>query len=159
MEFMQLIRPLLQNDQVMSLDEYKQHYKCNRLNHSMDVAYISYFLASVMRLDSGAVARAGLLHDLFFHQEDQGRARLLFSHPRIALENARKICSLSAKEEDIILKHMFLLTPWIPRYRESYLVTFVDKYCASRELIFSVFARRRIGMAIVYANAVPAKAA
>lgn len=140
-EFYGYVESLLQNELVQRLEEHRQHFKYTRLRHSLDVAYCSFWLAKLLRLDCRAVARAGLLHDLFFHSEGQHSASLLFSHPRIALENARSICTLSALEEDIILKHMFLLTPCIPRYRESFLVTFVDKYCASREYIVSLFVR------------------
>lgn len=143
-EFHEIIDHLLENDQVRRLDAYKQHFQYTRLRHSMDVSYNSYRLAKLLGLDCRSVARAGLLHDLFFHREGQNSRSLLFSHPRIALENARTVCSLNAMEEDIILKHMFLLTPWLPRYRESYVVTLVDKYCAAREFLVSAFTRRQV---------------
>ena len=54
-------------------------------------------------------------------------------HPRIAVRNAKKITSLNKKEEDIILKHMWGLTLAPPRYKESFLVTMVDKYWAFKE--------------------------
>lgn len=110
----------------------------------MDVAYLSFFAAKLLRFDSRSAARAGLLHDLFFHEEGQHEGSLLFSHPRIALENARKVCALNKVEEDIILKHMFLLTPWPPRYKEGYIVTLVDKYCATREFVQSLFTRQKV---------------
>ena len=60
------------------------------------------------------------------------------NHPAEALENARTVCALSPTEEDIILKHMWLVSPALPRYRESFIVTFVDKGCALRERMFGV---------------------
>lgn len=140
-EFRECIENLLQNDMVRRLDDCKQHFKYTRLRHSVDVAFLSYCLARLLRLDSRSVARAGLLHDLFFHSEGQNSASLLFSHPRIALQNAREICDLNKVEEDIILRHMFLLTLCPPRYREGYVVTVVDKLCATREFFASLFVK------------------
>ncbi len=54
-------------------------------------------------------------------------------HPRIAVRNARKITDLNAKEEDIIIKHMWGATLAPPRYKESFVVTMVDKYWAVKE--------------------------
>ena len=54
-------------------------------------------------------------------------------HPQIALHNAQKLFHLTDLEKDIILKHMWPLTLSIPKYRESFVVTFIDKYCAFKE--------------------------
>ena len=54
-------------------------------------------------------------------------------HPRIACKNAEKITELSDLERDIIIKHMWGATVALPKYKESYIVTFVDKYCAIKE--------------------------
>src|SRR5690625_7878174 len=58
------------------------------------------------------------------------------AHPKIALKNARKITEINDLEKDIILKHMFLCTikGGFPRYKESFIVTLVDKYCAISEV-------------------------
>ncbi len=54
-------------------------------------------------------------------------------HPRIAKRNAQKLIQLNKLEEDIIVKHMFGATIAPPRYKESWIVTCVDKYWAVRE--------------------------
>ncbi|HAZ9324202.1 TPA: hydrolase, partial [Enterococcus faecium] len=56
-----------------------------------------------------------------------------YIHPRIAVKNAEKITDLSDLERDIILKHMWGATIAPPKYKEGYIVTFVDKYCAVKE--------------------------
>ena len=54
-------------------------------------------------------------------------------HPRIAVRNAQKVTTLNKIEKDIIVKHMFGATVAQPRYKESWIVTCVDKYWAVRE--------------------------
>ena len=54
-------------------------------------------------------------------------------HPQIALKNASEIFSLNELEKDIILKHMWPVTFSFPKYRESYIVTIMDKYSACLE--------------------------
>jgi len=145
-EFFGHIDSLLESEQVRQLDDFRQHYCFSRLQHSIDVAYYSFFLSKLFGWDSKSAARAGLLHDMFLydcHDDTYKVKRHLRQHPRIALENARGICELNKIEEDIIKKHMWLITMRPPRYKESYIVTFVDKYCALRELLIS--ATRKCG--------------
>lgn len=61
------------------------------------------------------------------------RGHMRIFHPRIAVKNAEKITDLSDLERDIILKHMWGATIAPPKYKEGYIVTFVDKYCAVKE--------------------------
>ncbi|MCL2056943.1 MAG: HD domain-containing protein [Oscillospiraceae bacterium] len=142
-EFYSYIEELLEHEMVARLDNFIHHHCYTRLRHSLDVAYYSFFIAKLFHLNVRSVARAGLLHDLFHYirtQEDfpagSGHSK---AHPRIALENAKSICTLSEIEEDIILKHMWLVTLPFPRYKESFVVTFVDKICAVSEFSKSVF--------------------
>jgi uncharacterized protein len=38
-------------------------------------------------------------------------------------------------EENIIRRHMWIITLVPPRYKEGYVVTFVDKFCAAKEFL------------------------
>lgn len=143
-EFYTHIEDLLEHHDIRELDKFIHHYSHTRLKHSLDVAYYSYFVAKLLNWDSRSVARAGLMHDLFFYDwrdDDQSGRAHAAGHPKIALENAKNVCELNRVEEDIILKHMWLVTAAPPRYREGYIVTFVDKYCAVREITMSIFSR------------------
>lgn len=139
-EFFSYIEDLLKKEEVLQLDDFIHHICFTRLRHSLDVAYYSFFIAKLFKWDSESVARAGLLHDLFFYnradKEHEGNHAV--NHPKVALENARLICDLNEIEEDIILKHMWLVTPVPPKYKEGFIVTFVDKYCALKELITAI---------------------
>lgn len=142
-EFYSHIGFLLEEQQVKQLDQYVQHCCYTRLKHSLDVAYYSFFITRILGWDSRSTARAGLLHDLFLYdwRQETTRTDHALHHPLVALQNARAICELNLLEEDIILKHMWLITPVPPRYKEGFVVTFVDKFCAAREFILSMFIR------------------
>lgn len=157
MEFYSHISGLLEHEQVMELDNFIQHYCYTRLKHSLDVSYYSFIITRILHWDSRSAARGGLLHDLFFYdwRDDDyictGKSHAS-EHPKIALENAKRICELNLVEEDIILKHMWLVTIAPPSYKESYVVTFVDKACATRELIISLFSRTKKPRAVCANN-------
>jgi uncharacterized protein len=53
----------------------------------------------------------------------------------IAVANAKKYFSINEIEEDIIKKHMWPLTLIPPKYKESFIVSFADKYLSSKEFI------------------------
>lgn len=157
-DFYELVRDLLEHEDVLKLDEYKQHFSYTRLRHSIDVAFFSYCIARILGWDCRSVARAGLLHDLFHYDwrdEEyvcEGRNHAM-EHPKIALRNAMRICSLNEKEQNIIRRHMWLVTLVPPRYKEGYIVTFVDKYCAVREMVIGLLNRKQ-GVRSAFATAI-----
>ncbi len=137
-EYIALVEDLIYTEDVQKLKEFTQHHYSNRLDHSIQVSYKSYLLAKKFGGDKRATARAGLLHDLFYYDwrdTKMGEGTHAYVHPRIALENAKKLTDISPLEEDIIVKHMFGATIAPPKYKESYIVTLVDKYCACEEVV------------------------
>ena len=129
---------ILETVQKMKL--YKQHYDTSCFEHCKNVAYYSYLLCKKYHLDYVSVARAGMLHDLFLYdwrlRQDGRKGLHAFTHPKTALTNATKLFTLNKKEKDIILKHMWPVTFFhFPKYKESYIITLVDKYCAIQESI------------------------
>lgn len=135
-EFLEIVNDILINEDVQKLNLYKHHYAYTRLEHSMSVAYYSYVICKIFHLDYESIARAGLLHDLFFYDCENKLTRPknhISNHSKIALKNAEKLFSLNDKEKDIILKHMWPITLSRPKYIESFIITFVDKYCALKE--------------------------
>ena len=143
-EYKACLEGILDHEQVMKLDLHTQHCNTSRLQHSINVSYYSFLICRMFGWDYRSAARAGLLHDLYFY--DWRVTKYLRSghaswHPRVALENARKITELNKVEIDAIEKHMWPCTPVPPRYIESYVITFVDKTCAVVE-----FAERKYAM-------------
>ena len=144
-EYMECVKDVFDTDVVKKMDEYIQHGSTTPLEHSINVSYLSYKVAKKLNLDYKAAARAGLLHDLFlydWHLQPKGDSFFQkhgFSHPQKALENATKYFDLNHKEKDIIEKHMWPLTlRKVPKYKESFLVSFIDKYTSSCETVVPI---------------------
>ncbi|VTR70373.1 Metal dependent phosphohydrolase [Desulfosarcina cetonica] len=133
-KFVTIVQPLLDHPSILILKDIKHHLGKSRLEHCLDVAWWSFLIARSLSLDDDATVRGALLHDLFYYDWLHEGPRLHgFRHPTIALKNARKITPLSKKEEDIIKKHMWPLTVIPPCYKESFVVSLVDKLCSVRD--------------------------
>ena len=136
--FYECVGDLLKNNMVNELDCFSQHKGTSRLQHSINVAYYSFLVCYKLGLDYKSAARAGILHDLFLYdwrEENNSAKEHITAHPKAALKNARKIADLNRVEEDAILRHMWPMTIIPPRFKESHIVSFVDKLCACAEVI------------------------
>jgi uncharacterized protein len=134
--FIDTARPLLELPEVAKLSQYKHHREKTRLEHAKEVAYLSFLWGKRLSLDSEAIVRGALLHDLFYYDWlREGPGLHGFRHPNIALKNAREITPLTEKEADIIKKHMWPLTVVPPRYMESLVVSLVDTFCSARDYL------------------------
>lgn len=134
-EFMGHVGHLIAHPRFQKLGGIVQHQHSTRLEHSINVSYTSYKIAKKLGWDAQSTARGALLHDFFYYdwRVTKFNKSHAWVHPRIAVKNARKLVNLNAKEEDIILKHMWGATIAPPRYKEGYIVTLVDKYWAVKE--------------------------
>lgn len=136
-EFFSYICDILQCNDVLALGEHTHHIGTSRLQHSLNVSYYNFKLCKLLRLNARAAARAGLLHDLFFYDRKKHRKiqnRHPAEHANIALYNASMRFSISELEGDMILNHMWPITPHLPRHAETYVITLVDKFCAAAEV-------------------------
>lgn len=142
-------KEIIESAQMQSERNYIQHGRTTVFEHSIGVAVLS--LAAVhylrLRVDERALVRGALLHDYFLYDwhipEDYHRFHG-FRHSRIALKNAVCDFEIGEIEKDIIEKHMFPLTFFPPRYRESILVCIVDKICAVLEMASCSYYDRRL---------------
>lgn len=137
-EYLSYVQDLLAQPAVQRLAKYKQHHHSTRLDHSISVSYHSYLLGKKWHLNVRALARAGLLHDLFYYDWRVTKFSLgthAYVHPRIALRNAEKLTDLSDMEKDIIIKHMWGATLGMPKYKETVVVALVDDYAAVDEYL------------------------
>jgi len=95
-EFTFIAAPLLEHPMVARLSQYEHHRDKTRLEHVKEVAWVSFYWGKRLSLDSSAIVRGALLHDLFFYDWLHDGPRLHgFRHPNIALQNARKVTALS----------------------------------------------------------------
>lgn len=154
-EYFSLVRDLYFSDEVQSLAQYEQHLEINRLQHVTSVSFISYKIAKKLKLDYRMIARGTLLHDLFYYDWRDASGNWHrphgYKHPVFAYYNAQELNKdISEPEKDMILHHMFPLTLSLPKYKESYILIFSDKYCAAQELIYSLSKsyRRKIDLLI-----------
>ena len=135
-EYENIYKEFEENSEFKKLSE-NIHHGLTRLEHVNRVARWSFFASKVLKLDTKSVTRGALLHD-FFTSEDINRENyneFLKEHPLIALENSKKYFEINEIEEDIISKHMYPITRKKPKYKESILVSLVDKAVSCYEAL------------------------
>lgn len=133
-EFQDVTWALLRSDEVRSMGQWLHHGPVTCLDHSLFVSYLSFRIAKVLHLDYRAAARGGLLHDLYLYDPVIKPSPVqCIEHPKIAAENASLLTSLSKKERNIILSHMWPLGGALPKSIEAWLVDLVDTLCTGME--------------------------
>lgn len=140
-EFYEIISDIYEHEEFLKLKEF-YHHNSSIYEHVMKVSYFAYKACKVLKLDYQSAARGGLLHDFFLYDwrnhdvpdlpEDKFHG---IEHPKISFANAEKHFTLNDIEKDIIIKHMWPLTLVPPKYKESFIVSFADKYLASKEFV------------------------
>jgi len=142
--FLGLVSDSMVGSRLAYEQEFIQHGNTSCLLHSIAVAYFCYQIASKLNFLEFRITelvRGALLHDYFlydWHYTSPKNGLHGFSHPYTAFYNAMFDFELSEIETDIITKHMFPLTPLLPLYKESLLVSLVDKVCS----LYEVFSRK-----------------
>lgn len=143
--FISIISDMIENNTVKQMNDFKQHYETTCFEHCLVASYYCYLLCKKFNLDYISCSRAAMVHDLFLYdwrKRQNGRKGLhAFTHPQTAYDNASKLFDLNEKEKDIIVKHMWPVTLALPKYKESYILTLVDKYCALNESYQEIFNR------------------
>ncbi len=137
-EYYACVKDMIEHDAVRSMRRFNQHRGVDCLEHSLNVSFKSYLICRRFGLDYRSAARGGLLHDFFlydWHTENPYGGLHGFRHPKIAAINASRHFTLNKKEQDVIRKHMWPLTPALPKHLESLVVLLVDKFCCVREAL------------------------
>lgn len=146
LEFQNIVKELIENETVLQMKNYLQHYDTDCFEHCYSTSYYCYLTCKKLNLDYKSAARGAMLHDLFLYdwRVKQNRTGFhAFTHGKTSCENAEKLFKLSKKEKDMIIKHMWPVTPIPPRYKESFILTLVDKYCTIEETI-QHFSKKKI---------------
>lgn len=132
-----IVKDILSNPEFQKLKS-EPHHGISRYEHCLRVSKGSYLVAKSLRMKNLiGITRASLLHDFYTDNYLNGynSYERLRVHPNVALKNARKFYDLSDMEADIIVKHMFPHTKELPKYKETYLVSVMDKLVASYEMV------------------------
>ena len=157
-------RNIILSPEGQEMKKFTQHGKTSVFEHCLAVAKFSllyaYFIERTLKIevDKDSLVRGALLHDYFLYDwHIKGKAEGIhgFSHPRTALRNADRDFELNDIERDIIVKHMFPLTPHLPSFRESVIVGLADKWCAIAETFridISSYLIYRVNFNIALAN-------
>ena len=134
------VKDIIGCQQVQELRSITHHISTTRFQHCVNVSYQSYIVCRKFRLNARSAARAGLLHDLFYYDRKQynsektkDQASHSENHAMLASANAAEITKISRLERDMIEKHMWPVTRPMPKYKETYIITIIDKYCAVLE--------------------------
>ncbi len=142
-DYIACVSDLIEDENILRLREFSHHIGTTRYQHSLNVSYYNFLLCRFLNLDAKSAARAGLMHDLFFydrrkHEKGVGESSHISEHPKIAFFNASEMFSINELEGDIIANHMWPATAHLPRHKEAFVITFVDKFCAVAEVASSV---------------------
>lgn len=125
---------ILTHKSFIQMDKLNHHGGISCLSHTLDVAEMTYQTSKRKKMDTISATRGALLHDFYlydWHTDSPGLHGV--KHPYIAMRNAEKHFDLNPIEKDAILRHMWPLAPFPPKYKESFLVSLVDKYITARD--------------------------
>ena len=121
-EYHELVKNILCNREFLKLSLYTHHQWTTRLMHSINVSYLSCFIAR----------KLGCFCPYDFKAETPTGEHQAFYHPKAAADNSAAHFDVTDRELDAILSHMFPLGP-LPRNREAWIISFADKACAIAE--------------------------
>lgn len=156
-EYFSFVKDLLSDKIVLSLSSFCHHIGTTRFQHSLNVSYYNYKLCKLLHLNARSAARAGLLHDFFFYNRKE-HENILRSHSEehalTAFYNASEMFPITELEGDMIVNHMWPMTHRLPRHRETFIITLVDKFCAAAEVMISACSLTRSKMRFANAFAV-----
>lgn len=128
-------------NEIINTDKFNRlknesHHGLTRYDHVLRVSKYTYKISKKLKMDYISATRAALLHDYFTNDDFNGIKGIKkgIEHPEIAYENAIKEFNINKKEKNAITSHMFPLGHTFPKYKESWVLTFVDKNVAMYEL-------------------------
>ena len=113
----------------------ESHHGLTRYTHVMRVSKFTYKITKKLHMDYISATRAALLHDYFTSKDVDNikEFKKLNIHPSVACKNALLEFDLNEIEKNAIESHMFPLGKKLPKYKESWILTIVDKFVATYE--------------------------
>ncbi len=150
--FEYIAKDILENKKFQKIS-LETHHGITRMEHSLRVARSVYKIAKKLKMDYVSATRAAILHDFFTNKEFGSHRGLIQGvvHPDIALANAKGEFAINDIEANAIEAHMFPLSKVVPKYKESWLLTAVDKGIAIYEQALYKFSYKKVTSKIGYA--------
>ena len=136
-EFYSVVKDITNNKEFNKLNK-ELHHGITRYDHSLRVAKWTYQFCELFNIKSiNNTTRAALLHDFYIDDELLGENKFekLSDHPNLALENSLKYYKLDNVQQDIIKSHMFPCNLNVPKYKESWIVSTIDKIVGAYEML------------------------
>lgn len=141
-EYYQIVQTILEDPEFQKRKKFMHHENRTVYDHCLVVSILSYLWAKKWNLDYKAAAIGGLLHDFYEKPWQTSENKLIkkektslfkkhgFIHAKEAAHNAQKYYPelMNEKIDNIIRRHMFPLNIHPPKYKESWIITTVDKY-------------------------------
>ncbi|MBR3198746.1 MAG: HD family phosphohydrolase [Bacilli bacterium] len=135
-KYLDIVYPIINSSEFKRRQDWVHHENVTLGEHLLIVSYMSYLICKKRKLNYRDAAIGGLLHD-FYNEPWQDhlydKIPLLkshgFVHAREAMENAYKYFPelMNERIANIIERHMFPLTGIPPKYKEGWIITYVDK--------------------------------
>lgn len=136
-KFYSIIKDITNNKDFNKLNK-ELHHGITRYDHSLRVAKWTYYICDKLNMKNiKETTRAALLHDFYVDKDldPKNGIQRLGSHPDQALTNSLKYYELDKIQQDIIKTHMFPCNLNIPKYKESWLVSGIDKIVSTYEML------------------------
>jgi len=118
------------------LHQFHQHLQTSRYDHSLNVAFLVFLKTRNTPYYKDAMIGA-LCHDLFIYnhyETDQSSWQHLFYHPKAALKTTQSVFELSPLAENMILSHMWPLSPIKPQSKSAWWLVMMDKIASVYEI-------------------------
>lgn len=135
-EFYDLISDIIRSDEFRQMKHHRHHVKSNARDHSIKVAFLCYQYHKKFSPDINLreFVRGALLHDYYlydWHDRTPDTRFHLVAHPHRAWRNVvHHYPDLTRIQRDMILHHMFPLTPIPPTTKAGWALWFYDKVAA-----------------------------
>ncbi len=135
------LKSLLTNKYILQMIGNTHHKHSNTFLHSKLIALECLYIAHKSKkcYNVKSLLLGAMLHDFFLYNQKEKKTHLhLFYHPSEAYENARKYFDVNEIVKDIILHHMWpLALTKPPKFKEAWLVCYVDKKASIKERIMN----------------------
>lgn len=138
------------NENILKMKDIPMHRGSNCYIHSFRVAKLAIKKASKRKgYNLENILIAAILHDYYLYDWRTNKAlkkKHGKRHPIVANENAKKDFNISKEISEIILSHMWPLTPrFFPKTKDARLVNSCDNIIATKEMFTSIaFKKKRM---------------